>query len=290
MNRVLNIVLICVGILILATLFVLISIDKMKTTIKLEEHTKINEMIDYDKYIMTSNEKGFYTIVAGAIIFMLGYIFYRSIAISAILTPLALLYPKRKNNVIIKNRKKKLVLQFREALYSISTSLSAGRTIENALRDALKDLEIIFPDEDAFIIKELGYIVKRIEMNETVEDAINNFALRSHVEDIKSFADVFYTCKRTGGNLVEVIKSTSVIIGDKITVKQEIETMLSEKKLEQKVMTFMPLFMIAFLSLSGGDYMEPIYTTPVGRITMTVSVCLIAASYFISKKVMDIEV
>ncbi len=157
---------------------------------------KINQMIYYDKYEMSSNEKVFYILIAGITIFVVGYIFYRSIYISAVLTPLSLFYPRIKIKEIVVNRKRRLVVQFKEALYSISTSLSAGMSIETALKFALKDLEIIYHDPDTHIIKEIGYVVKKIEMNETVEGAFSEFAARSNLEDVISFADVLHTCKR----------------------------------------------------------------------------------------------
>jgi tight adherence protein B len=203
---------------------------------------------------------------------------------------LSLFYPRIKIKEIVVNRKRRLVVQFKEALYSISTSLSAGMSIETALKFALKDLEIIYHDPDTHIIKEIGYVVKKIEMNETVEGAFSEFAARSNLEDVISFADVLHTCKRTGGNLVEVIKSTSAIISDKITIKQEIDTMLSEKRLEQKVMSLMPLIMVVFLTISGGDYMDPIFNTAIGRVIMTIAAVLVAIAYLISKKIMEIKV
>ncbi len=87
-----------------------------------------------------------------------------------------------------------------------------------------------------------------------------------------------------------MIKSTSAIISDKITIKQEIDTMLSEKRLEQKVMSLMPLIMVVFLTISGGDYMDPIFNTAIGRVIMTIAAVLVAIAYFISKKIMEIEV
>jgi len=45
-------------------------------------------------------------------------------------------------------------------------------------------------------------------MNVPVEQALNDFAQRVQIEEVKSFADVFSISKRAGVNLVEVIKNT----------------------------------------------------------------------------------
>jgi len=246
-------------------------------------------MTDYNAYSMTLGEKALYTAEAAAVLFVLSYIFYRSIPASLALCPFALLYPGMKKKELIDKRKKDLNVQFKDMLYSLSSSLSAGKPVEAAFRDVLMDLEILYPDKNTPIIQEAEWLVRKIEMNETVESALNDFAKRSHIEDIENFADVFSTCKRSGGNIIEIIKNSSGIINDKIEIKQEIDTMLAERKFERKVLNIMPPVMISLLSMTAKDYMEPVFSTAEGRLIMTIAVFFLAAAYFISKKIMDIK-
>ena len=252
--------------------------------------SKNGRVIDYNQYNMAAREKYLYLLLAGIVIFIIGYILYRNILLSLMVTPLALFYPSIKTGDIIKRQKEELNIQFKEALYALSSSISAGKSIEMAFSEALKDLSILYSNPDTYIIKELQYIIRKLDMNETVESALEEFARRAHVEDIENFVDVLKTCKRTGGNLVQVMKNTSDIINDKITIKQEITTILSQRKFEQKVLNFVPLGMIFLLSTSAEDFMKPIFTQIQGRIVMTVAAGLLVAAYFISKKIMDIEV
>lgn len=246
-------------------------------------------LIDYDSYEMNPKEKMIYIITAVLFISIVSYVFYRSIIISLLLFPLAFLYPKIKNKQIIKKRKEDLNLQFKDALYAVSSSLSAGKSIELAFKEALKDIAILYPSQDTFIVKEFEYISRKIDMNETIESALEDFAQRSHLDDVKSFADIFRICKRTGGNMVQVIRNTSEIINDKIATKQEISTILAQRKFEQKLLSVLPVGMIYLIYSTSPEFMEPIYTQSSGRIVMTIAVILIGTAYLISKKVMDIE-
>jgi len=249
-----------------------------------------SSLVDYNLYQMTAKEKFICILAAGISIFAAGYIFYRSILLSLLLTPLAFLFPKFQTKKIITKRKAELNLQFREALYAIAASLSAGKSIETALKDTQKELSIQYPDTETYILKELEQINKRVEMNETIEEALADFATRSHLEDISNFADVFVICKRTGGNLVQVVKNAAEIISEKIDVKQEINILLAEKKLEHKVLNLMPVLIVLLLSTSAEEFMAPVFTEPLGRIVMTFSLMLFTAAFLISKKIMDIEV
>lgn len=246
--------------------------------------------IDYDIYQMALKEKLICVLTAGALIFAAGYVFYRSIVISLLLVPTALLYPGIRTKDIVRRRKTELNLQFREALYSISSSLSAGKSIETAFRDAHKELSIQYPDGEAYILAELEIINRKIDMNETIEEALADFAERSHLEDIINFADVFAVCKRTGGNLVQAVKNTAEIISEKIDIKQEINILLAEKRLEHKILNLMPVLIVLLLSTSAEEFMAPVFKEPLGRAAMTLSLMLFALSYYISRKIMDIEV
>lgn len=247
-------------------------------------------MTDYNTYTMSFREKVISILAAALIIFIVGYIFYRSAVLSLLITPAALAYPQIRVREKIRSRKEELNLQFREVLYSVSSSLSAGKSIETALKEALRDLALQYPDPETYIIKELIYINRKIEMNETVEHALADFAERSHIEDIHNFSDVFSICKRTGGNLVHVVKNTADIITEKIDMKQEIKVMLTEKRLEHKVLNLMPVIIIVLLSTSAEEFMAPVFCEPLGRIAMTAAILLFGIAYLISGRIMNIEV
>ena len=246
-------------------------------------------MQDYDSYSMNIRERVLYTGGAAMVIFAVAFIFYRSIMLSALLVPLALLYPRLKTREIIAKRKKELNIQFKDMLYSLSSSISAGKTVEAAFREVLKDLSVLYPEPDTFILVEVRRIISRLEMNETIEAALSDLAMRAKLEDVENFASVFNISKRSGGNIVEVVKNTSAIINDRIEVGQEVDTMLAERKFEQKVLNIVPILMILLLSASAPDYMNPVFSTGAGRLTMSISIILLIAAWFISSKLSDIK-
>jgi len=158
------------------------------------------------------------------------------------------------------------------------------------LREARNDLEIIYPDPETPINKEADIILRKVMLNETFDTALYDLAQRSGVEDIDSFAGVLATCRRTGGNLVEIVKNTTNILGDKMEIRNEIDVLLAQRRFEKKVMNAMPIALILVLSATANDYIEPVFTTFTGRIVMTAAIGLIAVSWFISEKIMNIDV
>lgn len=245
---------------------------------------------DYDTHRMSRKAYGGYVVAALAALAALDYVFYRSFWVWLALAPAALLFPGHRKKRIIARQKQELLVQFKEALYVISASLTAGKSVEMAFRTALTDLRLLYADPDTPILKELEIIVRKMELNGTIEEALIHFSRRAHLEDVSSFTEVFVTCKRRGGNLVEVIKNTSDTIADKIRTREEIETLVTEKRFEQKVMNAMPIVMVFILNSSSPEFMVPVYTTVLGRLGMTLAVALFAGAYVLSDRIMQIEV
>jgi tight adherence protein B len=246
--------------------------------------------IDYRIYIMSATERILYILGAAVFLFFIAFIFYHSTFISLIASCLAVFYPRLRSKELLVKRKNMLSQQFRDALYSLASSVSAGKSVETAFKTTAQELYLLYPDINTYIVREFTVIATKIEMNETVEEALRDFAERSGLEDIRSFADVFAVGNRSGGNMVEIIINTSTVIGEKLRIKEEIDTMLAQRKLEQKVLNVMPVLLILLLTWSTGDYMTPVFETLFGRMVMTVAVLLLVAAFFISKKIINIEV
>jgi tight adherence protein B len=80
------------------------------------------------------------------------------------------------------------------------------------------------------------------------------------------------------------------MISDKIETKNEIETIITAKKFESRILTCTPIVMVAMLSVASPDYMEPVFNTFIGAVVMTIAIIMFAIAFFISEKIMDIEV
>ena len=116
-----------------------------------------------------------------------------------------------------------------------------------------------------------------------------NLGERSGVDDIQSFANVFETAYRKGGNIKDIIKNTQQIIADKMEIESEIETMVAANQMEQKIMMIMPIMIVGMLKMLGEDFAEN-FVTPTGLVATTIGVIAFVTAYFVGKKILDIKV
>lgn len=244
---------------------------------------------DYNQYQYTKKENIKIYIQGSLIVFILGILFYQNIIGILILSPIIYFYKRIKTKTLINKRKWHLNLEFRDGIAALSAALEAGYSTENAFEQACKDLQLIYK-QDSMIISEFSYILNQIRMNITVEAALNDFADRSGIEDIECFAEVFNTAKRTGGDLINVIKITKQSINDKIEVKREIVTIISAKRLEANIMKGIPLFILFYLSVTSPGFLDSLYNNLLGMIFMTVILTVYGVAILLIDKIVSIEV
>ena len=242
---------------------------------------------DYTVYELTRLQKILAIAMGGLMLFGIGFLFYHNWILSLLLVPGGAYAPRLLRDYLRKRRRAALNLQFKQTLFSLSSSLSAGRSVENAFREAVQDLRMLDPEGGSDMISELNIICARMEYGQPVEEALQDFSERAGMEDIERFADVFSICKRTGGDLVEVVRRTSTIIGEKLDIQQDIAVSIAQKKFEAKALLISPLLMVMFMSLTAGDYMEPMYTGA-GIAISTLALAMLFLCYLWTVKIMDI--
>lgn len=256
---------------------------------KKSEGKGAGNLCNYQIYQLSLNEWGLYSALGIGACFAVSYVFYRSTAVFLCMLPAGILFPVYKKRDLMESRKEELRLQFKEAILILSSSMAAGYSIENAFGASVRELEELY-GEQGMITMEFSYIVRQLRMNRTAEQLLTDFAARSGLEEIRSFAEILSVSKRSRGELASVVGHVVHVISDKIQVREEIITMTAEKKLEQKLMNLMPFFIVIYIDLSFPGFFEQMYHTFAGRIVMTVCLLLYILSCILSERIMRIEV
>ena len=226
---------------------------------------------DYERYRLSLPEYLNLLLRATLAATLFSYVFYRSLICFLLLLPLAFLFPLTQRKTLVAARRRKLLLAFREALALLAASLSAGYSLENAIRESLEELRVLY-GTDALIVREFSYLLRQTEMNISPEQAVDDFARRTGLDDIKTFARVLRIARKSGGDLPGILRRTSEVIGDRIQIKEEILTLTAARRFEQRVMNVIPLFMILYVDFSSPGFFRVMYETLMGRLIM--SLCL----------------
>jgi len=248
----------------------------------------------YEKFfvnfqMLSSKEKLSSVLMALAILCAIGIIFYDSIVAIFFLSPLGIVLIESFAKKKILNKKRNIAVWFKDGLLSVSASLSAGYSVENAFIEAIEELKLLY-GEDGFIVKEFEIIKHEITIGNNIEDAILRLAKRLESEDANTFAEIFRYAKRSGGDMIEIIKTTAAHIEEKQRVIGEIEVMIAAKRFEQNIMNVLPMVIILYINIALPGLIDSMYHNIFGVIIMTILLAIYIFAIYCSFKIMKIEV
>lgn len=135
--------------------------------------------------------------------------------------------------------------------------------------------------------KELEIAISQLKLNISTEKVLKDMAERMELKNAILFSQIFSVAKRTGGNMPEIIKNVTDDIVMKENAREEINTSITEKRLEQKVMTLIPGFIIIYISVSSPEFLKIMYESIVGKIVMTICLILYLLAYIWGERIVD---
>ena len=235
--------------------------------------------MNYDKYTFRRREMISFLIAVTVLFLLIGKLFFGTFLAGGLCIVFFPFLWKKKKKQLLEKRKKQLVKEFKDLILSFGASLKAGYSIENAFLEACRDLTYLY-DASADILQECQSMKRQMENHISLEVLLNDLGERSRMTDIMDFAKVFATAKKSGGD----------VIGQKIELLAEIDVMLTGKKMEQRIMLLIPLFIMGYISLTSPGYFMPLYQNPMGILIMSACLLLYATAYLLSEKIMEIHI
>lgn len=239
-------------------------------------------MPDYKNLSMTNKQKIKMVLRGVGICVLMGWLFtghLYGIIVSLCYLPI---YLKGCRKSFLEERKNSLRIQFRDAINSLASALEAGESPENAVKSVTEELRLMYSEEDS-IISEFMEISAKLGNNVTIEEAFEDFAARSGIDDILYFSEILSIAKRTGGNILQIIRETRNIITDKLELESRLKTLIAAKAYEAKIMKAMPAGILMYLRFFSYDLVKPLYTTTKGALLMLVLLFI----YFVLAKISD---
>ena len=233
-------------------------------------------ILSYDKYRLSIRELLLVLGKSMAVSGLFSYVFYRSMAAFELMLPVSGVFlVLRERRQRLKKRKLLLAQQFKEAMVILAASLSAGYAMENAMAVSMEELKLIY-GADGLIVQEFSGMVQQIRTNRNVEQVLLEFAGRSGLEDVQNLAEVLGIGKRTGGDLGSIMRHTAEVT--------------ASRQFEQKIMNLIPFFIVFYVEGTSPGFFDQMYRTGMGRGLMTLCLGLYLTAFWLSERILEIEV
>lgn len=250
---------------------------------------KERDLKDFHGYTYSGKQMIFYGLMGFAASFFVLYLFYQQIILS-FFGGLAgavgyLLYQKR---ALAERQRWELMMEFKDAMDSMVSALVAGYSMENAVTEAYQDM-ILLQGRETPMTTELRQIKQKLQLQQPLDQLFLDLGRRSGVEDIVSFAQIYATARKSGGNLVKVMRRTAENIGEKMEMQREIQTMISGKRMESGCMIVIPLLIILYLQIFSPEFLQPLYGNLPGILFMTGALAVYILAVVWSRHIMTIR-
>ena len=245
-------------------------------------------MKDYGSYKFSSKEKRV-TLIEGMLCNgLIAFLFYDSWIAMIPGMVLVIFYFREKRRILNIKRMERMRRELKEFFDNLIAALQTGRSIENAFAEAVRDLAR-YSGEETDLVQELKRICKGMSVGEALEKQLEEFAYRTHLEELEYFAEVFSVAKRSGGNIVGIMKNTLRMLQERMDAEAEIRTILAEKQMEFYIMCVIPFGMMLYLRMGAGNFIGCLYGNPTGILVMTVCLIIYGGCALYGKRLLEIE-
>ena len=211
-------------------------------------------------------------------------LFYNSFIGCFVLLPCLPVYYKREKRLQKQAENQRLKKEFQQVIRLMTKGLEVGYSLEKCVETTAMEYEQMVEEKNSIMLSYLHIFTKKIQINIPIQQIFEEFAVDSGLDEAESFAQIIDTARKTGGNLPAILRRTTEIMSEKDQVQEEIITMMSAKRMEQKVMTAMPVGILAYMRLTSSGYMDPLYGNPIGFLILT------GVSMIWAEKIIEIEI
>ena len=173
--------------------------------------------------------------------------------------------------------------QLPDGLLMLAGSMKAGVGFGPAM-------EAMVADGMPPLAQELALVLREQRMGVKTEEALDHFAERVPVQDVKLFVSAVQISREVGGNLAESLTILAETLRRRLIMEGKVKALTAQGRLQGIVMAMLPVAMVSFLAFAYPETMRPMFHTPIGWTVIAICVVMEYLGYRMCRKIMTIDV
>jgi len=173
--------------------------------------------------------------------------------------------------------------QFPEGLELVSRALRAGHAFSVGLK-------MVGEEAADPIGKEFRRVFDEVSMGIALPEALANMTHRVDSVDLRFFITSVLVQRETGGNLAEILDSLAGLIRQRFELQLRVMALSAEGRMSAVVLLGLPIFVGALLYTTNREYMEVLFTDPMGQSLATVGSIMMVIGAVVMKRMVAIKV
>ena len=182
----------------------------------------------------------------------------------------------------VQKRKNSFIEQLGDSLNTISNALRAGYSFQQAMDVVAKEME---PP----ISQEFAQVAREVNMSVPLDAALEAMNRRVESRDFDLVVTAVLIHREVGGNLAQILDTISDTLAERVRMKREINSLTAQGRLSATILVAMPFVIGLFLYVFKEEQIMLLFTEPVGRMALALSLVLEVIGIFVIRRIVDIE-
>lgn len=137
---------------------------------------------------------------------------------------------------------------------------------------------------------ELRRVVQDEQLGVPLDDALMVMARRMESYDAEQIALVMRLQREAGGNTAEVLDRVAEVIRGRMELRRLVEVLTAQAKISRWILTGLPIFVLLALTFTGGDYLQPMFDSLIGKIALVVGAIMVLIGSLWIKQISKLDV
>jgi len=250
-----------------------------------QAHFKVSADINLSQmFLFIDAEKLLLLSISGALIAGLFVWIVTDLWIPAVIIIIAcLLSPKFIYRHLQEKRKTQIVAHLPDTLLSVSRSMKAGASLNQAI-------DVAVDEESGPLAQELSLVLRELRIGIDFNLALRNLEKRVDSEDLSLVISGMMISRDIGGNLSDTLDRLADTLRRKIDMEGKINALTSQGRLQGVVMTLLPFLVGVALFQIEPEHMSRLFYDPLGWACIAIILTLEITGYFFIRRIVNIDV
>ncbi len=186
-------------------------------------------------------------------------------------------------NIVRQNRIKQFQGQLIDTLMILSSSLKGGLSFIQAV-------EVVCEEMPPPISQEFGLVLKENKLGVTLDESLMALRERMPLEEVNLLVSSILVAKVTGGELTHVLSRLVETIRNNIKLKEKINTLTLQGKLQGIIMAFLPMAFALFIYKQDPHHFDIMLDNQLGKTLLVIAVIGQLVGMYLIKRISTLRI
>lgn len=184
-------------------------------------------------------------------------------------------------------RRKKYQNAFLDELPNAVEAIVRGVKTGLPLNDSMR---VVAKDTKEPVRSEFGRVLDQQSFGFSMTEAVQVLYERVPLPEVNFFVVVISVQQQAGGNLSEALGNLARVLRNRKKMKQKVAAMSSEAKASAGIIGALPVVVAILVSLVSPDYLQPLFSTPLGNLWLGVAFLMMCIGAFVMNRMIQFDI